>query len=154
MGASAPAVIHPTALVDAAARLGKGVKVWAFSQVRENAVIGDGTTIGSYVYVDTGVRVGRNVHVQNGAQLYRPFVIEDDVFIGPGVIFANDKHPKAHVIRDLKGASWTIGKGASIGAGAIIMPDVNVGAGAVIGAGAVVTADVPAGAVVKGVPAR
>jgi acetyltransferase-like isoleucine patch superfamily enzyme len=147
-------MIHPTALVDESARIGDGTKVWAFAQIREKAVIGRDCMVGNGAYIDTAVVVGDRVQIQNRAQLYRPLVVEDDVFIGPGVIFANDKHPKAGVIRDLTGVNWIVRRGASIGAGAIIMPDVTIGEGAVIGAGAVVTQNVAARATVAGVPAR
>jgi acetyltransferase-like isoleucine patch superfamily enzyme len=147
-------LIHPTAIVDATALIGEETKVWAFAQIREKVRIGRGCTVGNGAYIDTGVHVGDRVQIHNRALLYRPLRVEDDVFIGPGVIFANDKRPKAGVIRDLTGVSWVVRRGASIGAGAVIMPDVTIGEDAVVGAGAVVTADVPARAVVAGVPAR
>ncbi len=147
-------MIHPTAIVDASARIGDGTKVWAFAQIREKVKIGRDCMVGNGAYLDAGVEVGDRVQIQNRAQLYRPLRVEDDVFIGPGVIFANDKRPKAGVIRDLTGVSWVVRRGASIGAGAIIMPDVTIGEDAIIGAGAVVTASVPAGSVVAGIPAR
>jgi UDP-2-acetamido-3-amino-2,3-dideoxy-glucuronate N-acetyltransferase len=147
-------MIHPTAIVHETVQIGDGTRIWAYVQVREQVVIGRDCILGNGVYVDTGVRIGDRVHIQNRALLYRPLIVEDDVFVGPGVIFTNDKHPQSRVIRDLTGITWTVRRGASIGAGAIILPDVTIGEGAMVGAGAVVTRDVPAHAVVVGVPAR
>lgn len=147
-------MIHPTAIVDASACVGDGTRIWAFVQIREKVKIGRDCMIGNGAYLDAGVEVGDRVQIQNRAQLYRPLRVENDVFIGPGVIFANDKRPKAGVTRDLTGVSWVVRRGASIGAGAIIMPDVTIGEDAVIGAGAVVMESVPARSVVAGIPAR
>lgn len=146
--------VHPTAIVDPTAMVGRRTRIWAYVQLREHAIIGADCVLGNGVYIDAGVRIGDRVNIHNRALLYRPLVVEDDVFIGPGVIFTNDKYPRANEIRDLAGVSWVVRRGASIGAGAIVLPDVTIGEGAVVGAGAVVTRDVSAHSTVVGVPAR
>ncbi len=146
--------IHPTALISESAKIGKGTVVWAFVQVMDKAVIGENCVLGNGVYIDRNVKVGNNVKIHNKALLYNGTIVEDDVFIGPGVCFTNDKYPRNDTTRDLKGVSWRIKKGASIGANATILPDVNIGEGAVVGAGSVVTKDVPPGVTVCGNPAK
>jgi UDP-2-acetamido-3-amino-2,3-dideoxy-glucuronate N-acetyltransferase len=146
--------IEPTSNVSSEAIIGEGTKIWAYSYIREDAKIGKNCVIGSYVYIDKGVVLGDHVHVQNAALIYRPVVLEDHVFIGPNVIFTNDKNPRSQVIRDLKGVSWSVGKGASIGAGALIMSDVNIGKYSLVGAKSLVTKPVPDHGLVFGVPAR
>lgn len=148
------ASIDRRALVAATATIGEGTKVWAFAQIGERAVIGRNCIIGNGVYIDRDVRVGDNVKIHNKALLYRPLVVEDNCFIGPGACFTNDKHPRFDKTRDLCGVSWRVGEGASIGAHATILPDVEIGKAAVVGAGSVVTRSVPPGAVVCGNPAR
>jgi acetyltransferase-like isoleucine patch superfamily enzyme len=145
---------HPTALISPKARIGAGTKIWAFAQIRENAVIGKGCVIGNGVYVDAGVRIGDRVVIQNKALLYRNLVVESDVFIGPAACFTNDAFPRANVIRDLKNKKWFVRKGASIGAHACVLPDIEIGRNAMVAAGAVVTKDVPENAIVRGVPAQ
>ena len=158
---STGAIIHPTAEVSSLAIIGAGTRIWNHCQVRENACIGNGSILGKDVYVDSGVRVGDNVKIQNGAFLYHGTTIESGVFIGPGVIFTNDKQPRAiNPDGTLKGnADWEVGTihvgyGASIGAGAIILPDVRIGRYAMVGAGSIVTRDIPEHALVYGNPAR
>jgi UDP-2-acetamido-3-amino-2,3-dideoxy-glucuronate N-acetyltransferase len=147
-------LIHPTALIHSSTRIGKGTRVWAFAQVRENAVIGRNGVIGNGAYIDKNVRVGHRCNIHNKALLYRNLVLEDDVFVGPGVCFVNDPSPRANRTRSLKGKSWRVKRGASIGANCIILSDVQIGQFAMIGAGSVVTRDVPDFALVRGVPAR
>jgi len=146
--------IHPTALVSKKAKVGPGCKIWAYAQLREGVVLGKDCVIGNGVYLDRDVRIGDRVVIQNKALLYRNLVVEDDVFIGPGVCFANDAFPRANVIRNLKNKKWFVRQGASIGANACILPDVHIGKHAMVGAGAVVTKNVPDHAIVRGVPAR
>jgi acetyltransferase-like isoleucine patch superfamily enzyme len=136
------------------AAIGEGTKVWAFAQIGDRAVVGKNCIVGNGAYIDRDVHIGDNVKVHNKALLYRPLVVEDNCFIGPGVCFTNDKHPRFDTTRDLRGISWRVGKGASIGANATILPDVEIGENAVVGAGSVVTRSVPPGAVVCGNPAR
>ena len=154
-------MIHPTAEVSPGARIGQRTTVWHQAQVREGATIGEGCTLGKGVYVDREVRVGDNVKMENGAQLFHGSDLEDGTFIGPGAVLANDMYPRAITPdgRSKGDGDWqpgrvTIRRGASVGAGAVILPNIEVGAWAMIGAGAVVTRDVPAQALVTGNPAR
>ncbi len=146
--------IHSTAQVSRTAKIGDGTKVWSFVQVMDNAVIGKNCNLGNGCYVDRSVKVGNNVRIHNKALLYHGLVVEDDVFIGPAACFTNDKNPRHNLTRNLEGISWKVCRGASVGACAVIMPDVNIGRYAMVGAGAVVTKDVPPHALVLGNPAR
>lgn len=153
--------IHPTAEVSDAAELGPGVRVWNQSQVREGAKIGAGTILSKDVYVDAGVVVGEHCKIQNGISVYHGVTLEDGVFLGPHMVFTNDLRPRAiNPDGSLKSATdWVLSetriqRGASIGAGAVIVCGITVGPWAMIGAGAVVTRDVPAHGLVYGNPAR
>ena len=154
-------MIHATAEVSSDARIGSGTRVWHQAQVREGAVIGEECTLGKGVYVDRDVRIGDKVKLENGAQLFRGSTLEDGVFIGPQAVLANDRYPRS-ITPDgpLKGAAdWSEGSvvvryGASIGAGAVVVPDATIGRWAMVGAGAVVVGDVPDHALVTGNPAR
>lgn len=153
--------IHPTARVEEDVVVGDGTKIWAHVHVRSGARIGRDCVFGNLVFVDANVEVGDCVKVQNSACLYEGVTLEDGVFVGPGVIFTNDRIPRA-VTPDgrPKGSDdWTlgrtrVGRGASIGAGAVVVTGVSVGPWAMVGAGAVVTDDVPSHALVVGNPAR
>jgi UDP-2-acetamido-3-amino-2,3-dideoxy-glucuronate N-acetyltransferase len=135
--------------------------VWDGTVVRSGAVVGERTIIGRHAYVGPGVMIGNDCKIQNQAQLYETAVLEDGVFVGPAVVFTNDRFPRA-VTPDgrLKSAEdWdvvgvTVRRGASIGAGAVCVAPVEVGEWAMVAAGAVVTADVPAHGLVAGLPAR
>jgi UDP-2-acetamido-3-amino-2,3-dideoxy-glucuronate N-acetyltransferase len=146
--------IDKSAMVAASAMIGAGTKIWAFAQIGDKARIGKKCIIGNGVYIDRNVVIGNNVRIHNKALLYHGLVVEDNCFIGPGACFTNDKYPRFDTTRDLRGVSWRVKKGASIGANVTVLPDVTIGAGAVIGAGSVVTKDVPAGAIVCGNPAK
>lgn len=154
MGKTALALIHATALVSDKAKIGKGARVWAFAQIREKASIGAGTMVGNGAYIDAGVRVGARCNIHNKALLYRNLIVEDDVFIGPGVCITNDPMPRANRIRNLRNSLSRVKSFASIGANATILPDLTIGRHAVVGAGAVVSSDVPDYGLVYGVPAR
>ncbi len=154
-------MIHPTADVSTDAQIGEGTRVWNEAQVREGATIGNDCTLGKSVYIDTGVVVGDRVKIQNGASLFRGVTVESAVYIGPHVSFTNDRYPRAV---NAEGAPKTdddwelertlVREGASIGAGAIILPGLTIGAWAVVGAGTIVTRDVPDQALVTGNPAE
>lgn len=153
--------IHPTAEVHPSAQIGEGTSIWNQCQVRENTVIGANCILGKDSYIDFGVRIGDNVKIQNGALVYHGTTLESGVFVGPGAIFTNDKLPRAiNPDGTLKSDDdWVVGEttvryGASIGAGAVILPGVSVGRFALVGAGAVVTKDVPDHGLVLGNPAR
>ena len=153
--------IHPTAEVSPHARIGAGTQVWHQAQIREGVRIGRSCIIGKGVYIDSDVVIGDQVKIQNGVSVFHGATIEDGVFLGPHACLTNDKLPRAitpegELKRD---ADWQVGHtliqyGASIGAGAIILPGVTVGRMAMVGAGAVVTKDVEAHGLVVGNPAR
>ena len=147
-------LIHKSAIIAKSAKIGEGTRIWAFVQVGENAKIGKNCVIGNGAYIDRNVIVGNNVKIHNKALLYDGLIVEDNCFIGPGACFTNDRYPKYNKVRKLKGISWRIKKGASIGANATILPDINIGRGAVVGAGSVVTKGVPDGVKVCGNPAK
>lgn len=153
--------VAESADVSVDAVLGEGTKVWHLAQVREGAVIGDGGIVGRGVYVGSGVQIGQNCKIQNYALVYEPAKLGDGVFIGPGVILTNDTYPRAvNPDGSLKSAdNWeavgvTIRDGASIGARAVCVAPVTIGRWATVAAGAVVVKDVPDFALVAGVPAR
>jgi UDP-2-acetamido-3-amino-2,3-dideoxy-glucuronate N-acetyltransferase len=154
-------LIHPTADVSAGARIGEGTRVWHQAQVREGAIIGSGCVLGKGVYIDVGVIIGANCKLENWVCVYRPAVLEAGVFLGPGVIVTNDRLPRAvnpdGSIKDAEAWSATgatIGRGAAVGAGSVILPGVNLGRWSLVGAGGVVTRDVPDHGLVVGNPAR
>lgn len=153
--------IDPLASVSKKAKIGDGTRVWHQAQIRENAKIGKKCVIGKGVYIDKGVSVGDRVRIQNYASLYYYCNIENDVFIGPYVCLTNDPLPRASTVNGLpkKEKDWNPGKtiikkGASLGAGVIVLPNVTIGKYAMIGAGAVVAEDVPSHVLVFGVPAK
>lgn len=146
--------VHPLAVVSPKAKIGSGTKVWAFAQVREDAVIGKNCVIANGAYIDNKVHIGSGVIVQDKALVYKNVVVEDDVFIGPGACFTNDPFPRASKIRNLSGIQWRVGKGASIGANACILSEVNIGKFAMVGADSLVTKDVPDYGLAHGSPAR
>lgn len=153
--------VHPSADVAYGAVIGTGTRIWHNAQVREDARIGAHCIIGKGAYIDAGVTIGNNVKIQNRASIYYGTTIEDGVFVGPHVVFANDRLPRAiNPDGTLKtSADWEVGTihvayGASIGAGSIILPGVTIGRFALVGAGSVVTRSVPDYALVVGNPAR
>jgi UDP-2-acetamido-3-amino-2,3-dideoxy-glucuronate N-acetyltransferase len=154
-------MIHPSADVSSEARIGPGTRVWNGAQVREGASIGCDCIIGKDVYIDKGVVIGDKVKLQNGATLYRGVTVEDGVFIGPRVMFTNDRYPRAvtpdgglQTDDDWQAQPTLVRYGASIGAGSIVVPGVTIGCWAMVGAGSLVTRDVPDQALVIGSPAR
>ncbi|HHS98094.1 MAG TPA: N-acetyltransferase [Chloroflexi bacterium] len=153
--------IHPTAEVSPQAQIGEGTSIWHQAQVREGARIGRNCILGKGVYVDAGVVIGDNVKVQNYVSIYHGVTIEDGVFCGPHCVFTNDKRPRAiNPDGSLKAADdWEVvetrvGRGASIGANAVIVCGVTIGEWAMVGAGSVVSRDVPDYGLVWGNPAR
>ncbi|MDP7323915.1 MAG: acyltransferase [Candidatus Woesearchaeota archaeon] len=154
-------VIHDTAEVSKEAKIGENSKIWHYCQVREGVELGENCILGKGVYIDFGVKIGRNCKIQNRSSIYHGTTIEEGVFIGPHVVVTNDKNPRAiNLDGSLKSDDdWEergvlIKKGASIGAGTVILPGVTVGRFSMIGAGAVVTKDIPDFGIAYGNPAR
>jgi len=145
---------HETAVVDSPCEIGKGTKIWHFSHVMPNSTMGEHCNIGQNVVVSPDVVLGRNVKVQNNVSLYTGVVCEDDVFIGPSVVFTNISNPRSAVSRRDQYLKTLIEKGASIGANATVICGNKIGQFALIGAGAVVTKNVLPHALVVGNPAR
>ncbi|WP_266363238.1 acyltransferase [Tellurirhabdus rosea] len=146
--------IHPTAVVDEGCEIGAGTRIWHFSHLMPGCVLGEDCNIGQNVVVSPNVVLGRNVKVQNNVSIYTGVTCEDDVFLGPSMVFTNVINPRSAVNRRDQYTSTPVGRGASIGANATIVCGNPIGAFALIGAGAVVTRPVPAYALVVGNPAR
>ncbi len=145
---------HETALVDDGCIIGKGTKIWHFSHVMPNSTIGENCNIGQNVVISPGVTLGNNVKVQNNVSIYTGVICDDDVFLGPSMVFTNVINPRSAINRKDQYAKTYVGKGASIGANATIVCGNDIGAYAFIGAGAVVTKTVPDFALVVGNPAK
>lgn len=145
---------HSTAVIDAGCKIGKGVKIWHFSHIMPNCVLGDNCNIGQNVVISPEVVLGKNVKVQNNVSIYTGVTCDDDVFLGPSMVFTNVINPRSAVNRKSEYAKTRVGKGASIGANATIVCGHDIGEFAFIGAGAVVTKTVPAYALIVGNPGR
>ncbi|HXC07013.1 MAG TPA: acyltransferase [Bacteroidia bacterium] len=145
---------HPTALVDEGCQIGKGVKIWHFSHLMPGCTLGDNCNIGQNVVISPEVVLGKNVKVQNNVSIYTGVTCDDDVFLGPSMVFTNVINPRSAVNRKNQYARTHVGKGASIGANATIVCGHDIGAYAFIGAGAVVTKNVPAYSLWMGNPAK
>jgi UDP-2-acetamido-3-amino-2,3-dideoxy-glucuronate N-acetyltransferase len=145
---------HESAIIDPGCKIGKGTKIWHFTHIMSGCEIGENCNIGQNVVVSPGVVLGNNVKIQNNVSIYTGVTCEDDVFLGPSMVFTNITNPRSAVIRKDQYARTHVGKGASIGANATIVCGHDIGEYAFIGAGAVVTKSVPAYALVLGNPAR
>ena len=145
---------HSSAFIDEGCKIGKGTKIWHFSHIMPNCVLGENCNIGQNVVISPQVVLGKNVKVQNNVSIYTGVTCADDVFLGPSMVFTNVINPRSAVNRKSEYAKTHVGKGASIGANATIVCGHNIGAFAFIGAGAVVTKHVPAYALLVGNPAR
>jgi UDP-2-acetamido-3-amino-2,3-dideoxy-glucuronate N-acetyltransferase len=153
--------IHPTAEVEEGALIGENSKIWHLAHVRRQAQIGANCIIGRGVFIDSGVKIGNAVKIQNYVSVYHGVTLEDGVFVGPHVVFTNDKRPRAiNADGSLKsGSDWVVsetivGFGAALGANSVIVCGIKIGKWAMIGAGSVVTRDVPDYGLVVGNPAR
>lgn len=146
--------VHESSYIDEGAEIGAGTKIWHFCHVMPQARIGERCNIGQNVLVSSGVTLGNNVKIQNNVSLYTGVVVEDDVFLGPSMVFTNVINPRSHVNRKDEYKTTMVRKGASIGANATIVCGVTLGKYCFVGAGAVVTKDVPDYALVYGSPAR
>lgn len=145
---------HETAVIDEGANIGNGVKIWHFSHIMTGATIGEGCNIGQNVVVSPQVTLGRNVKVQNNVSIYTGVVCEDDVFLGPSMVFTNVTNPRSAVNRKSEYKPTIVKRCASIGANATIVCGHTLGEFCFIGAGAVVTKDVKPYALMVGNPAR
>ncbi len=145
---------HETAVIDEGCRIGKGTRIWHFSHIMTGSVIGEKCNIGQNVVVSPDVILGRNVKVQNNVSIYTGVICEDDVFLGPSMVFTNVINPRSHVLRRDQYIPTLVRKGASIGANATIVCGNEIGEFAFIGAGAVVTKPVPPYALIVGNPGR
>lgn len=145
---------HPSAVIDEGCIIGKGTKIWHFSHIMPNCTLGENCNIGQNVVISPEVVLGNNVKVQNNVSIYTGVTCDDDVFLGPSMVFTNVINPRSAVNRRNAYLKTHVGKGASIGANATIVCGHDIGAYAFIGAGAVVTKTVPAYALVVGNPAR
>lgn len=145
---------HETAVIDEGCKIGKGTKIWHFSHIMSNCEIGENCNFGQNVVVSPDVKLGNNVKVQNNVSIYTGVICEDDVFLGPSMVFTNVINPRSSVNRKSEYAKTLVRKGATIGANATIVCGIEIGEFAFIGAGAVVVKDVPAYALIVGNPAR
>jgi UDP-2-acetamido-3-amino-2,3-dideoxy-glucuronate N-acetyltransferase len=145
---------HPSAIVDEGCEIGEGVKIWHFSHIMPGCKIGEGCNIGQNVVVSPKVVLGRNVRIQNNVSIYEGVICEDDVFLGPSMVFTNVINPRSAVSRKSEYRQTLVRRGASIGANATIVCGNEIGTFAFIGAGAVVTKPVAPYALVVGNPAR
>jgi UDP-2-acetamido-3-amino-2,3-dideoxy-glucuronate N-acetyltransferase len=145
---------HETAVIDDGCSIGKGTRIWHFSHIMTGSVIGENCNIGQNVVVSPGVRLGRNVKVQNNVSIYTGVTCEDDVFLGPSMVFTNIVNPRSEVIRRDSYVPTIVEKGATIGANATIICGNKIGSYSFIGAGAVVTREVKPYALVVGNPAK
>jgi UDP-2-acetamido-3-amino-2,3-dideoxy-glucuronate N-acetyltransferase len=156
-----PLFIHSSVELSYPIHIGNGCSVWNNTQIRENCSIGNDCIIGKGVYIDKGVKIGNKCKIQNYSCLYHGSVIKNSVFIGPGVLILNDKYPRSvNSSGELKGKTdWKeqgvyVDKGASIGAGSILLPGIKIGKYSLIGAGSVVTKSIPSFSLVIGNPAK
>lgn len=152
---------HPAALVETS-DVGQGTTIWAFAHVMKNVVIGSDCNIGDHCFIESGVTIGNGVTIKNGNMLFEGLTLEDGVFVGPHVFFTNDLYPRSPRLPETQlryeNKDWLsptkVQRGATLGAGAVIIAGINIGEFAMIGAGAVVTKDVSPYALVVGNPAR
>jgi len=149
-----PVFIHPTAVVDEGCEISEGTKIWHFCHIMPDCKIGQNCNIGQNVVISPGVILGNNVKVQNNVSIYTGVTCDDDVFLGPSMVFTNVSNPRSAINRRGQYEKTHVGKGASIGANATIVCGHDIGEYAFIGAGAVVTKNIPPYALVIGNPAR
>ncbi|MDB4773229.1 N-acetyltransferase [Flavobacteriaceae bacterium] len=145
---------HETAVLDSACSIGSGTKIWHFSHIMKEAVLGENCNLGQNVVISPGVTLGNNVKVQNNVSIYTGVICEDDVFLGPSMVFTNILNPRSAIVRRDQYVETRVEKGASIGANATIVCGNIIGKFALIGAGSVVTKSVPAYALIVGNPGK
>lgn len=145
---------HTTAVIDSDCEIGSGTKIWHFSHIMSGCIIGEACNIGQNVVISPTVKLGRNVKVQNNVSVYTGVICEDDVFLGPSMVFTNVINPRSHVNRKNEFIQTIVRKGATIGANATVVCGNEIGQYAMIGAGAVITKQVKPYALVVGNPAK
>lgn len=145
---------HETAVIDAGSRIGDGTKIWHFCHIMSGSEIGPDCNLGQNVVISPDVRLGKNVKVQNNVSIFTGVTCEDDVFLGPSMVFTNVNNPRSAVVRKNQYLRTNVGRGATIGANATVVCGNNIGEFAFVGAGAVVTKDIPPYALVVGNPSR
>jgi len=145
---------HETAVIDEGSKIGKGTKIWHFSHIMTGSEIGENCNIGQNVVISPGVKLGKNVKVQNNVSIYTGVICEDDVFLGPSMVFTNIINPRSAIVRKDQYVETLVEKGASIGANSTIICGNKIGKYAFVGAGAIVTKEVKPYALVIGNPAR
>ncbi len=145
---------HPSAIIDEGCTIGEGTKIWHFSHIMPNCILGEKCNIGQNVVISPQVVLGKNVKVQNNVSIYTGVTCDDDVFLGPSMVFTNVTNPRSAVNRKNEYSKTHVGKGATIGANATIVCGHDIGEFAFIGAGTVVTKTIPAYALVVGNPSR
>lgn len=146
--------VHDSSIVDSGVEIGDGTKVWHFCHILSGSVIGDGCSFGQNCVVGPNVRIGHGVKVQNNVSIYEGVEVEDDVFLGPSMVFTNVYNPRAFIVRKNEYKKTILCKGCSIGANATIVCGIVIGRYAMVGSGAVVKHDIPPYALMVGVPAR
>ena len=146
--------IHETAVIDEPCSIGVGSKIWHFSHIMKDAALGNDCNLGQNVVISPRVTLGNNVKVQNNVSIYTGVICEDDVFLGPSMVFTNIVNPRSAVVRKDKYVKTLVQKGASIGANATVVCGNTIGSFAMVGAGAVITKDVSPYALVVGNPAK
>jgi len=145
---------HETAIIDEGSQIGEGTKIWHFSHIMPDCIIGENCNIGQNVVISPRVVLGKNVKIQNNVSVYTGVICEDDVFLGPSMVFTNVTNPRSHVNRKEEFRKTIVRKGASIGANATIVCGNEIGEYAMIGAGAVITKEVKPYALMVGNPAK
>ncbi len=146
--------IHETAVVDEPCEIGAGTRIWHFTHIMKDCVLGERCNLGQNVYVGRGVTIGDNVKIQNNVSVYESVEIEDDVFLGPSMVFTNVSTPRSHVDRKSSFERTLVKRGATIGANATIVCGNTIGEYSFVGAGSVVTKSIPPHALVVGNPAQ
>lgn len=146
--------VHESSYVDAGSQIGTGTKIWHFSHIMSGAVIGNNCNIGQNVVISPDVILGNNVKIQNNVSVYTGVICEDDVFLGPSMVFTNINNPRSAINRKSEYETTLVQKGATIGANATIVCGNTIGKYALIGAGSVITKDVPDFALFVGNPAK
>lgn len=146
--------VHESSYIDEGCKIGKGTKIWHFSHVMQNCIIGENCNLGQNVVVSPNVKLGNNVKVQNNVSIYTGVICEDNVFLGPSMVFTNIINPRSAIVRKDQYQETLVKEGASIGANATIICGHTIGRFSFIGAGSVVTHDVPDHSLMVGNPAR